>query len=62
MSIFRIAYRELTAEEKQLILDIKTKAEELEVLIAKSGTGRYLSLAVTSLEQTVMWVVKHITG
>lgn len=62
MSIFRKAYRELSDEEKQLVLDIKTKAEELEALLSKCQPGRYLSLALTNLEQSVMWVVKHITG
>lgn len=59
---FRQTYRELTEEEKALVNEIKTKAEELEALIASAKPGRYASLALTSLETSVMWIVKHITG
>lgn len=41
--------------------EIKNKAAELETVYAKVVTGRYHSLAVTALEQSVMWVVKELT-
>lgn len=66
--IFRPEYRELSPEEKQLVDDIKTKAKELYDLIelastpGPSATGRYLALAKTSLEESIMWATKGITG
>lgn len=63
--LFRQTQRALSSEEAQLVNDIKTKAEELEALFQKAAemtqASRYTSLAITSLEQAVMWVVKHIT-
>lgn len=62
VSRFRPRYRALTEEEKALHDAIKDKAAELEVLYAKVKPGRYNSLAITSLEQSVMWVVKELTS
>lgn len=61
-SLFRKAYRELSDEEKAIVAEIKTKAEELEALLNRLPGSRYVSLAITSLEQAVMWAVKHVTG
>jgi hypothetical protein len=41
---------------------IKAKAEELETLFNEVKDGRYKSLAFTSLEQSVMWIVKELTS
>ena len=62
VSRFRPRYRALTDEEKALHDQIKDKAAELEVLFGKVKAGRYNSLAITSLEQAVMWVVKELTS
>ncbi len=62
VSRFRPTYRALTDEEKALHDEIKLKATELESLYAKVKMGRYNALAVTSLEQSVMWVVKELTS
>ena len=61
-SRFRPQYRALSEEEKQIHDDIKQKAEELEQLFGKVGAGRYQSLALTSLEESVMWAVKQLTS
>jgi hypothetical protein len=61
-SRFRPTYRALTAEEKQLHDDLKAKAVELEALFAQVKPGRYNALAITSLEQSVMWIVKELTS
>lgn len=61
-SRFRPRYRALTEEEKALHDEIKNKAAELEALFEKVKPGRYNSLAITSLEQAVMWVVKELTA
>lgn len=62
VSRFRPTYRALTDDEKALHDEIKTKASELETLFGKVKPGRYNSLAITSLEQSVMWVVKELTS
>jgi len=59
VSRFRPRYRALTDDEKALHDDLKTKAAELEALFTKVKTGRYASLAMTSLEQSIMWIVKE---
>jgi hypothetical protein len=62
VSRFRPRYRQLTEDEKALHDLIKNKAEELEALFGQVKPGRYNSLAMTSLEESVMWVVKELTS
>lgn len=62
VSRFRPKYRALTEEEKALHDQLKNKAAELEQLYLKVKPGRYNSLAMTSLEQSVMWIVKELTS
>ena len=62
VSRFRPRYRALTDEEKALHDAIKNKAAELEEMFGQVKPGRYNSLAITSLEQSVMWVVKELTS
>lgn len=62
VSRFRPRYRALSDEEKALHDQIKNKAAELEDLFGKVKPGRYNALAITSLEQSVMWVVKELTS
>jgi hypothetical protein len=61
-SRFRPTYRALSDEEKALHDEIKTKAVDMERLYQKVCGGRYNSLALTSLEESVMWIVKELTG
>lgn len=61
-SRFRPVYRNLTPEEKKLHDDIKAKAVELETLIESVGAGRYTSMALTALEESVIWSVKQLTS
>jgi len=61
-SRFRPRYRALTDEEKALHDALKYKAAELEDLFARVKMGRYNALAVTALEQSVMWIVKELTS
>lgn len=61
-SRFRPTYRALTDDEKALHDALKTKAAELEDLFAKVKPGRYNALAITSLEQSIMWIVKELTS
>ena len=62
MNRFRPEYRALTNSEKKLIESIKDVATELEALYEQANAGRYNALAMTSLEQSVMWIVKEITS
>jgi hypothetical protein len=62
VSRFRPQYRALTDDEKVLHDALKAKAVEMEELFAKVKPGRYNALAVTSLEQSVMWIVKELTS
>ena len=62
VSRFRPRYRALTDEEKALHDALKDKAGELETLFEQVKPGRYHSLAITSLEQSVMWIVKELTA
>jgi hypothetical protein len=62
VSRFRPTYRALTDDEKALHDDLKTKASELEDLFQKVKPGRYNSLAITALEQAIMWIVKELTS
>lgn len=74
-SRFRPTYRALTDDEKALHDALKAKAVELEELFNKvkppgrrlpyqeaSEHGRYHALAMTSLEQALMWIVKELTS
>ena len=61
-SRFRPRYRALTDDEKALHDDLKAKAVELEALFAKVKPGRYNALALTALEQSLMWIVKELTA
>jgi hypothetical protein len=62
VSRFRPRYRALTDDEKALHDALKDKAAELETLFAKVKPGRYNALAVTALEQSIMWIVKELTS
>jgi len=58
---FRPEYRKLTDTEKQTVARIKDKAAELAVEFFPTD-GREKSLAMTKLEEAVMWAVKGVTG
>lgn len=62
VSRFRPQYRALTEQEKALHDQIKTKAAEMETLYNQLHDSRYKSLAMTSLEESVMWIVKAVTA
>lgn len=60
--LFRTHHRPVSAEELATMQEIKTKAAELaELMSAARESGRHLSLALTALEQSVMWSIKGIT-
>lgn len=65
VNIFRPQYRELSAAEKERIDSLKTKAFDLLVTFNVDqdlkGKDRETSLAITKLEEAVMWAVKSLT-
>lgn len=61
-SRFRPRYRALTAEDKALHDAIKDSAAHMEMLFTRVKSGRYASLAMTSLEESVMWIIKELTA
>lgn len=62
VSRFRPRYRALADDEKALHDALKSKAAELEVLIEQVKPGRYRSLGLTALEESIMWTVKELTS
>lgn len=62
VSRFRPTYRALSEEEKALHDEIKSKAHDLEILFLRVKAGRYNSLAMTALEQSIMWIIKELTS
>lgn len=63
-NIFRPIYKELSEENKKHIEDVKNKASELWHLLPKNegrGANREVALAITKLEEVVMWAVKGMT-
>lgn len=63
MNLFRSEYRELSPDENALISEIKEHANRLVTcLVSPRLDARMRSLAMTNLEQSVMWAVKGITG
>jgi hypothetical protein len=63
MGPFRKEYRPLTMDEADAVKSIKEFAEELHACIyGQVKEGREKSLALTKLEECVMWAVKGVTG
>lgn len=57
----RHQYRMLSEEEKQFMVAIKDKGLEFAELIENMPKSREASLAITKIEEAVMWAVKSIT-
>ncbi len=62
LSRFRPKYRSLSEDEKALHDAIKAKAVEMEALFDQVPDGRYKELAMTDLEESVMFIVKQLTA
>jgi protein gp37 len=60
-NVMRHEYRVLTDTEKDQMRRVKDAGLEFHQLVAGIGTSRELSLALTRIEEAVMWAVKHIT-
>lgn len=60
--VFRKAYRQLDADEAKLLDRLKDQATALHQTISEAKKSREQSLAITKLEESVMWAVKAITA
>lgn len=60
-NVMRHEYRVLSDAEKDYMQRIKDKGLEFHQLVSGLGTSRELSLALTKIEEGVMWAVKHVT-
>lgn len=65
--LFRKGYRQLSESEKTQMNQIKDQAWILRCAILgtdaeKPPMSREQAIAMTNLEQAVMWAVKHVTG
>jgi len=60
--VFRKNHRVLKSFELKAMNNIKTKAEELLAEINETPQSREKSLAITKLEESIMWVIKGITN
>ena len=58
----RHAYRVLSDEEKQSMVELKDLGAAFIAKCNAIGKSRELALAVTTAEQAVMWAVKHVTA
>ena len=64
VSRFRPRYRALSDAEKALHDELKDAAAHLETLFKRvqdDTASRYKSLAITALEESIMWIVKDLT-
>lgn len=63
--IFRPAYRELSEAEKERILHLKQQAFQLLLFFnvdsEQKSKDRETSIAMTKLEEAVMWAVKSLS-
>jgi hypothetical protein len=59
--VLRSEYRVLNEQEKAQVKLIKERGLALHSAIDLCGHSREISLALTKLEEAVMWAVKHVT-
>ena len=58
----RHQYRVLSDAEKANMAAIKDEGLKFHELVSGIGKSREISLALTKIEEAVMWAVKHITA
>lgn len=60
-NVVRHEYRVLSDAEKEQMKNIKDMGLEFIRYCEGVGKSRELSLAITKMEEAVMWAVKHVT-
>lgn len=61
-NILRHEYRVLSEEEKLQMKELKDLGVEFIECCRRIGKSRELSIAITKIEEAVMWGVKWVTG
>ena len=57
---FNMIYKDLSADEIQIVNDIKQKARDMADEFMKCPRTHEMVIAMTNLEQAVMWAVKAV--
>jgi len=60
-NVVRHEYRVLTDTEKSHMKAVKDMGQAFIYYCTATGHSREMSLAITKMEEAVMWAVKHIT-
>lgn len=60
-NVMRHEYKVLNEAEKEAMKTIKDLGLNFAEYLTAVGSSRELSLALTKIEETVMWAVKHVT-
>lgn len=60
-NVMRHEYRILSEEEKAQMKGIKDLGLEFATMCSGIGKSREMSLAITKIEEAVMWATKHVT-
>lgn len=60
-NVVRHEYRVLSEDEKAQMKKIKDMGLEFIEYLQANGASREISLAITKMEEAVMWAVKHVT-
>ena len=60
-SRFHPSYRQLAEDELAVLTAIREQASVLEEIYKSVKPGRYHSLAITALEESIMWITKELT-
>lgn len=61
-NVMRKEYRPLSYEEQLQVQELKDLGTEFVAACHRIGKSRELALAITNMEQAVMWGVKWVTG
>jgi hypothetical protein len=61
-NVMRHEYRVLSAAEKAQMKRIKDLGLEFVSAVESTGRSRENALAITKIEEAVMWAVKHLTA
>lgn len=61
-NIMRHEYRVLSVAEKAQMKRIKDLGSEFVSAVESTGRSRENALAITKIEEAVMWAVKHLTA
>ena len=59
--VFRKEYRKLSPAESEGVIKTKELADDFYQVVFSFGSSREISIALTKIEEAVMWATKHLT-